>query len=90
MNRPKLCLIAKIEPSKRLGRELSDGALGHTGNSVGGVEQSTITCATAKADETYTKNPGKLVNGGGRLEEQPTLRYALSEELLPEGGEQWQ
>lgn len=83
-------LNAKIESSKRLGRQFSNGAIGHTGNIVGGVEQSTISGTTTSPDETHTKNLGKLVNGGGRLEEQPSLRHAFGEELLPEGREQWE
>lgn len=83
-------LNAKIESSKRLGRQFSNGAIGHTGNVVGGVEQSTISGTTTSPDETHTKNLGKLVNGGGRLEEQPSLRHAFGEELFPEGREQWE
>lgn len=80
----------KAEPSGGLGRCLSNGAIGHPRDLVGGVEQPTITGATTEADEAHPEDLGKLVNGGGRLEEQPSLRYALGEELLPEGGEQRQ
>ena len=79
-----------MESSKRLGRQFSYGTTGHTRNPVGGVKQSTIAGTTTEANEAHTQDFGKLVNGGGRFEEQPSLRYALGEELLPEGREQRQ
>lgn len=82
--------MRKDDPARRLGRRISNGAARDTGNSLGSVEQSTITGTTTETNETHPEDIGKLVNGGGRLEEQPSLRHALGEELLPEGGEQRQ
>lgn len=67
----------QVEPSVGLGLFTEDSAAGDTGNDVGNIEQSTVACTPAEADETNAKDPGKLVDGGGRSEEQPTLRDAL-------------
>lgn len=77
----------KIESPAQLGRSNADRASGHPGNALGSVEQPAVAGgAGAEADATHPQDPGKLVDGGGRPEEQSALRDALGEELLPEDG----
>lgn len=76
------------EKTKSMGRADAYRAVGHAGDAVGGVdEQSAVAGGTGtQADATHPQDPGKLVDGGGRSEEQSALRDALGEELLPEDG----